>query len=88
MAAKAARQKSRSEMSNPELIKSAASNITESANDALAALVKLFNSEGRPGSGFTFDDATWARAKPLFISAAKKLKGFCGDLFERLNWRR
>jgi N12 class adenine-specific DNA methylase/predicted RNA methylase len=55
-----------------KLAKSAVEKLAESADDAMAALSALFNSKARPGSGPTFDAETYAQAKPLFISAAKK----------------
>jgi hypothetical protein len=65
-----------------EVAKSAASNAAASADAALSALSTLFNSKGRPGSGFTFDEETYAKAKPLFIQAAQKFAAFKDDIAE------
>jgi Large polyvalent protein associated domain 38/Type III restriction enzyme, res subunit len=63
-----------------EIAKSAVKNAADSADAAGAALSALFNSKNRPGSGFTFDDETYAQAKPLFKKFATKFAALLSDL--------
>ena len=61
-----------------EVAKSAAENLTDSADKAFEALYHLFGGN-KLSAGFTFDEDTYAKAKPLFEQAAQKFKDFLGD---------
>lgn len=62
--------------------KSAVKNTVESADEAMAALVQLFGGGKTIGSGLAFDPDTYAKAKPLFISAARKFSAAIKDVAE------
>jgi N12 class adenine-specific DNA methylase len=51
---------------------SAAQNIASGASDIVAGLNALFGDPNKLGSGLSFDAETYAKAKPLFISAVRK----------------
>jgi hypothetical protein len=68
-----------------DVAKSAATNAVDAADTAMSALTTLFNSKGRPGEGLSFDEETWAKAKPLFIAAAQKFKEFASDVAELIR---
>jgi len=65
----------------PEVAKSAAKNAVEGADAAFDALHKLFGGN-KASSGFTFDEETYAKAKPLFEKAAGKFRDAWGDIRE------
>lgn len=64
---------------------SAAKNAGMALSDAIDGLGKLFGGKGRLSSGLTFDSETYAKAKPLFISAISHLKKAGGDLREAMQ---
>jgi hypothetical protein len=70
------------ERTTGEVASSAVKNLAGGADAALSGLSALFNSKGRPSSGFTFDEDTWKAAKPLFIEAGRKFKAFANDVAE------
>ncbi len=74
--------KPRAPRAKREIAASAATNAAQSADAAMSALSALFNSKGRPGSGLSFDEETYAAAKPLFRQAAAKFSEFAGDVSE------
>jgi N12 class adenine-specific DNA methylase len=61
-------------------LKSAAKNAASALDDAINGLGKLFGGSGRLSSGLTFDEETYAKAKPLFISAAANIRAASKDL--------
>jgi hypothetical protein len=66
-----------------EVAKEAAGDIAESADAAMAALVKMFGGgTGRLGSMPSFDEETYARAKPFFERAAAKFSDFIDNVEE------
>lgn len=70
--------KSRDTRRTADVAKSAAENLTDSADKAFEALYHLFGGN-KLSAGFTFDEDTYAKAKPLFEQAAQKFKDFLGD---------
>ncbi len=65
---------------------SAAVNTAKGLQDTIAALGKLFGSNGsRLSSGLTFDEETYAKAKPLFASAVAHFKDAGSDLKETMR---
>ncbi|MDY0036719.1 MAG: LPD38 domain-containing protein [Zoogloea oleivorans] len=61
-------------------LKSAAKNAASALDDAINGLGKLFGGGGRLSSGLTFDEETYAKAKPLFIAAAANIRAASRDL--------
>ena len=61
-------------------LKSAAKNAASALDDAINGLGKLFGGSGRLSSGLTFDEETYAKAKPLFIAAAANIRAASRDL--------
>jgi GNAT superfamily N-acetyltransferase len=68
--------------STADVAKSAVSNAVDSADAAMAGLVQLFGGGKTVGEGLSFDEATYAKAKPLFIQAAAKFSAFKNDVAE------
>lgn len=68
--------------STKDVAKSAVKNAVSAADNAMAAASALFNNKNRPGSGPTWDEETWAQAKPLFITASQKFIEFKNDVAE------
>ena len=64
---------------------SAAKNTAEGLNNALDGLTQLFGGGGRLGSGPTFDEETYAKAKPLFMQAIANLKDAAADIREAMR---
>lgn len=60
---------------------SAAKHTSKALNDALDGLIKLFGGN-KLSSGLTFDEETYAQAKPFFTSAARELVGAWKDMRE------
>lgn len=59
---------------------SAAQNTAAGLVDAIAGLGKLFGGNGRLSSGLTFDEETYAKAKPLFAQAVAHLRDAGSDI--------
>jgi N12 class adenine-specific DNA methylase len=74
----------RSSQSGAELAQSALRNVTSAADDALTALTILFGGN-KVSMGPTFDEETWAKAKPLFLRAADKFADAAADIRELLS---
>ena len=70
----------RTERSAREAAASAAKNTAKGASNAIDALGKLFGGDGKLGSGLSFDEETYAKAKPAFIQAAKDFGAAAQDL--------
>lgn len=69
-----------------EVSKDTAKAAAESADAAFEGLYKLFGGD-KLSSGFTFDEQTWAKAKPMFTKAAEKFAEFrknMGELLRRM----
>lgn len=64
---------------------SAAKNTGEGLTNAIDALGELFGGKGKLGSGPTFDEQTYAKAKPLFLQAVQNFKDAAGDLREAMR---
>lgn len=67
---------------NAEVAKSAATNLIGSADAAFSGLYQLFGGGKTVSEGFTFDEETYAKAKPLFMQAAEKFAAFKNDIGE------
>lgn len=76
----AAESKPRKPRTAGEAAKSAAKNTASGLADAIDGLGKLFGGNGRLSSGLTFDEETYAKAKPLFKSAISHLKDANNDI--------
>jgi predicted RNA methylase len=63
-----------------EAAASAAKNTLQAADAAMDALTTLFGNKDRLGSGPSFDEETWAKAKPLFQAAIQKFKAAGADI--------
>jgi hypothetical protein len=63
----------------------AAKNTGEGLTNAIDALGELFGGKGKLGSGPTFDEETYAKAKPLFLQALKNFKDAAADLREAMR---
>lgn len=76
------------EPSNPartasDAAKSAAKNVSQATSDALKGLDKLFNPKSKfTSGGISFDEETWAAAKPFFLQAAKGFANAYKDIGE------
>ena len=77
--------KPRSERTISESSVSAAKNSAQGLSDAINGLGALFGGHGRLSSGLTFDEETYAKAKPYFISAIKHLGDAAGDITEAMR---
>lgn len=65
---------------------SAGKNTAEGLSSAIKGLVELFGGKGgRLNSGLSFDEETYAKAKPLFIQAVRNLKDAASDLREAMR---
>lgn len=75
------------ERSTAEVAKSAAKKTASALDEAAAGLFELFGGGDptRLGSGPTFDEQTYAKAKPLFIKAVKDLGSARDDIGELLR---
>jgi len=68
-----------------ESIKSAGKNTAAGLNAAINGLTTLFGGGGKLSSGLTFDEDTYAKAKPLFIQAVRHLKDAANDIREAMR---
>jgi GNAT superfamily N-acetyltransferase len=68
-----------------QVLKDTVASGAQSADAAMAGLVELFGGGKTHGSGPAFDEATYAKAKPLFISAAEKFREFAGNVAELIK---
>lgn len=68
-----------------EALASAGKNAAAALDDAINGLGALFGGHGRFGSGLTFDEETYAKAKPLFASAVVNLKNASADLRDAMR---
>ena len=67
-------------------MKSAAKNSASALDDAINGLGELFGGGGgRLSSGLTFDEETYAKAKPLFISAVANIRAAGNDLRDAMR---
>jgi hypothetical protein len=67
-------------------VKSAATNVAEGADAAIKGLMELFGGKGaKLSSGFTFDEETYAKAKPLFKQAITKFAAAGRDVAEMVQ---
>lgn len=64
---------------------SAAKNTAAGLNDAIDGLGKLFGGNGRLSSGLSFDEDTYAKAKPLFVQAISHLGEAGSDMKEAMR---
>lgn len=65
---------------------SAGKNTAEGLSSAIKGLGELFGGKGgRLNSGLSFDEETYAKAKPLFIQAVRNLKDAASDLREAMR---
>ena len=66
---------------------SAVKNTAAALNSAIDGLGALFGAKsgGRMGSGLSFDENTYAQAKPLFIQAVSSLKNASADIREAMR---
>lgn len=64
-----------------ELAKSAATKAAAGTKSSIKALGELFGGN-KLSSGLTFDDETYAKAKPIFLQAASEFKGAFKDVAE------
>ena len=85
MAKDAKKTKQQSGRTAGEATKSAAKNSAEALSNAIDGLGKLFGSNNRLGSGLSFDEESYAKAKPLFIEAIKNLKDAGSDIREAMR---
>jgi len=74
-------KKARDTRSTEDVAASAAQNAADAADAAFSGLYQLFGGP-KVSSGFSFDEETYAKAKPLFEQAAQKFKDFLGDTRE------
>lgn len=69
-----------------ESLTSAAKNTAQGLSSAIKGLGELFGGKGgRLNSGLSFDEETYAKAKPLFIQAVRNLKDAASDLREAMR---
>lgn len=61
---------------------SAATNTVKGLDNAIQGLGELFGGKGRLSSGLTFDEETYAKAKPYFLEAVKNLQDAGTDIKE------
>ena len=66
-------------------IASAAKNAGSALDEAINGLGALFGGNGKLSSGLTFDEETYAKAKPLFISAVANLRAASQDLRQAMQ---
>lgn len=59
---------------------SAVKNAAAGADDAMAALTKLFGGGQRLNTGMGWDEETWKAARPLFRQAIQKFRAAAGDV--------
>ncbi|MFG0381114.1 PLxRFG domain-containing protein [Pseudomonas sp. zbq_18] len=64
---------------------SAGKNVASALDEAINGLGALFGGAGKLGSGLTFDEETYAKAKPLFISAVANLRAASADLRDAMR---
>lgn len=64
---------------------SAAKNTASALDEAINGLGALFGGNGKLSSGLTFDEETYAKAKPLFISAVANLRAASQDLRQAMQ---
>ena len=64
---------------------SAAKNTAAGIGDTIAALGKLFGGSGKLSSGLTFDEQTYAKAKPLFKQAIAHFRDAGQDIKEAMR---
>ena len=81
---KAAR-KPRAPRSATKAAGSAVVNTAKALDNAIDGLGKLFGGAGKLGSGLSFDEDTYAKAKPLFVAAVANLKNAASDLREAMR---
>lgn len=68
------------ERSAGKALGSAVKNAGSALDEAINGLGALFGGGGKLSSGLTFDEDTYAKAKPMFISAAANVKAATKDL--------
>jgi N12 class adenine-specific DNA methylase len=71
----------RPERTTGQAARSAAENTLKAADDAMAALTELFGGP-KVSAGFTWDEDTWQKAKPLFQQAAQRFREAFKDVAE------
>jgi hypothetical protein len=79
------KEQKQEEKSPIESIKSAGQNTAEGLGNAIDGLGALFGGNGKLNSGFTFDEETYAKAKPYFIAAAKNIIQAGKDIKEAMR---
>jgi hypothetical protein len=75
----------RAKRTTKQVLKDTVASGAGSADAAMAGLVELFGGGKTVGSGPAFDEATYAKAKPLFVRAAEKFKEFIGNIGELIK---
>ncbi|MFM1975254.1 MAG: hypothetical protein RL145_100, partial [Pseudomonadota bacterium] len=78
-------KEARAQRTATESLTSAAKNTAAGFDAAIDGLGKLFGAPGRLSSGLTFDEETYAKAKPLFQQAIANLKDAGSDLREAMR---
>lgn len=78
-------KEARAQRTATESLASAAKNTAAGLDAAIDGLGKLFGGPGRLNSGLTFDEETYAKAKPLFQQAIANLKDASSDLKEAMR---
>lgn len=78
-------KEARAQRTATESLASAAKNTAAGFDAAIDGLGKLFGAPGRLSSGLTFDEETYAKAKPLFQQAIANLKDAGSDLREAMR---
>jgi hypothetical protein len=78
-------KEARAQRTAAESLASAAKNTAAGLDAAIDGLGKLFGGSGRLSSGLTFDEETYAKAKPLFLQAIANLKDAGSDLKEAMR---
>ncbi|MEF9946791.1 MAG: LPD38 domain-containing protein [Comamonas sp.] len=68
-----------------EALASAAGNVAAGLANAIDGLGALFGGAGKLGSGLSFDEQTYAKAKPLFDQALANMKDASKDLREAMR---
>ncbi len=78
-------KESKAQRTATESLTSAAKNTAAGLDAAIDGLGKLFGGPGRLNSGLSFDEETYAKAKPLFQQAIANLKDASSDLKEAMR---
>jgi hypothetical protein len=78
-------KEARAQRTAAESLASAAKNTAAGLDAAIDGLGKLFGGPGRLNSGLSFDEETYAKAKPLFLQAIANLKDAGSDLKEAMR---